>query len=241
MIKIDFDIDYHNLKWDYTAPASKLMLYLQEAAILHSEKSGLTMDWFFETKSGWVICDWDIVFLKPVRWADKLTVKTYPALFKGVMAHRGFNAFNSGGDEVLRAASRWVYTDRIKLRPIKVKEEMAAKYGELIPLPVDTDFKITPINGSLIAEANLTVTRRDTDTNRHANNISYLLWVTDLLTDKQYNENRITHLKISYKKQCVMDDKINVKLYNNGKSYYGAISDCLNPSLLLCEIYFETE
>lgn len=238
MLKVDFNIDYYNLKWDYTAPASKLMLYLQEASILHSEHSGLTMDWFYKTKSGWVICDWDIEFLKPVKWADKLTVTTFPSMFKGILAHRGFTACNSKGEEVLRAASKWVYTDRIKLRPIKVSEDMSAKYGELLPLPVATDFKIASHMDKLIAENSLTVTRRDTDTNRHANNISYLTWVTDLLTDEEYNSSRITHLKIAYKKQCVMGDVVNVKLYQNGNSYYALIN---REDTLLCEIYFETE
>lgn len=238
MLKVDFDIDYYNLKWDYTAPASKLMMYLQEAAILHSERCGLTMDWFFETKSGWVICDWDIVFLKPVKWADRLTVKTYPAMFKGILAHRGFNAYNFKGEEVLKAASKWVYTDRLKLRPIKVKADMAAKYGELLPLPVDTDFKISPFDGKPIAQSSVNITRRDTDTNRHANNVSYLLWVTDLLSDKIYNEQRITRLKIAYKKQCVMSDTVDIRLYQKDSSYYALIK---KEDTLLCEIYFEME
>ncbi len=239
MFKVDFDIDYYNLKWDYTAPASKLMLYLQEAAILHSERCGLTMDWFFETKSGWVICDWDIMLLKPVRWDSRLSVLTAPASFKGIMAQRGFTAVNSDGEEVLRAASRWVYTDRVKLRPVKVKDEMSSKYGELVPLPFDTDFKITPETDRLIAENTVTVTRRDTDTNRHANNISYLMWVTDLLTDEEYNQKRITRLKISYKQQCVMSDIIQIRLYGgeNG-AYYAKIT---REDTLLCEIYFEME
>jgi len=238
LIKVDFDIDYYNLKWDYTAPASKLMLYLQEAAILHSERVGLTMDWFFQTKSGWVILDWDIAFLKPVKWADKLTVTTYPSLFKGIMAHRGFIGTNSEGEEILRAASRWVYTDRVKLRPIKVDSEMSSKYGELMPLPLETDFKISPVEGELAGNTSLIVTRRDTDTNRHANNISYLLWVTDLMGDKEYNEGRITRLKIAYKKQCVAGDRVNVALYRKDNSYYGTVA---SEDSLLCEIYFETE
>lgn len=238
MIKVTFDIDYHGLKFDYTAPASKMMLYLQEAAILHSEYAGLTMDWFYETKRGWVIRDWDICFLKPVKWADKLTVETYPAMFKGIMAHRGFNAYTSAGEEVLRASSRWVFTDRLKLKPVRVDEEMQAKYGELKALPVETDFKIRHPEGEEEVSSSIIVARHDTDTNQHANNISYLTWVTDLLTDEEYNYNRISRLKIAYLKQCVMSDKVDIKLIKKDNCRYATIT---GEKGLLCEIYFELE
>ena len=214
------------------------MLYLQEAAILHSERAGLTMDWFYETKRGWVIRDWDIAFLKPVSWADRLTVETCPALFKGIMAHRGFVGCNSAGDEVLRASSRWVFTDRLKLRPVKVEPEMQAKYGELKPLPLDTDFKIKPLQGEEEKAATLQVARHDTDTNRHANNISYLIWVTDMLTEDEYENNRISRLKISYLKQCVMGEKVDIRLIREGNCRYAAIT---GQQGLLCEIWFKLE
>ncbi len=238
MIKVDFNIDYHGLKFDYTAPASKLMLYLQEAAILHSEYAGLTMDWFYQTKRGWVIRDWDIAFLKPVKWADKLTVETFPAMFKGIMAHRGFICHNSAGEEVLKASSRWVFTDRLKLKPVRVEADMQAKYGELKPLPIETDFKITPLEGVEEAVTTLRVARHDTDTNRHANNISYLTWVTDMLTEEEYERSRISRLKISYLKQCVMGEEVNIRLISQDKYRYATIT---GEQGLLCQIYFELE
>lgn len=236
MIKINFRLDYSHLKWDYTAPASKLLEYLQEAAILHSESVGLTMDWFFEEKKGWVIRSWDIEFLKNIKWNEEFSIETFPCLFKGILAQRGFVCRNSQGEVVIKAASEWVFTDRLKLRPIKVTEEMSSKYGELLPLPLETDFKINPTDTDNYRETTLRVTRRDTDTNRHTNNISYLEWVTDMLSDEEYNSGRITRLKTSYKKQCVMGDEIKIRLYKQENAYYAAI---FKENELLSEIYFE--
>lgn len=236
MIKINYRLDYTGLKWDYTAPASKLVACLQEAAILHSEKIGLTMDYFFEEKKGWVIRNWDIEFLKPVRWNEEIEIETFPALFKGIMAHRGFVCRNKNSEVVINASSQWVYTDRVKLKPVKVTEEMSQKYGELKPLPVETDFKIHPIDSDNLRQSTHLVTRRDTDTNRHTNNISYLEWITDMLTDEEYNSGRITRLKAAFKKQCVMGDKVDIILYTKGNSYYAAIC---SKGDLLSEIYFE--
>lgn len=236
MFEKKFEIDYQGLKWDYTVPLSKMLIYLQEASILHSESTGLTMDWFLEQKTGWVICNWDIEVIKPLKWSQKFTVRTYPCLFKGIMAHRGFEVMLNN-EVILKASSKWVYTNRIKRRPVKVEPEMSAKYGELGVLPIATDFSMSRIeNADTVIEKRVVVTRRDTDTNRHTNNVSYIEWVTDMLSDEQYNIAFIKKMKIAYHKECVMGDSLDIKLYNTENKFYSTI---YKEDVLLTEIYFE--
>lgn len=235
MFEHNYEIDYQGLKWDYSVPLSKLMAYLQETSIRHSQEVGLTMDWFYEQKSGWVICSWDIEILDKVKWPETLRVVTCPSMFKGVMAHRGFEIF-SGDRLISRASSKWVYTNRVKRRPVKVSEEMKNMYGDLKPLPVETAFAVTKIQDKEpIAQRSVAVTRRDTDTNRHTNNISYIQWVTDMLSDEQYNNSFIKKAQIAYHRECVMGDCVNICLYNDENKFYATIS----KEELLAEIYFE--
>lgn len=235
MFEHNYEIDYQGLKWNYSVPLSKLMVYLQETSIRHSQEVGLTMDWFYQQKSGWVICNWDIEVMDIVKWPYKLTVKTCPAMFKGVMAHRGFEILCED-KVILKASSKWVYTNRLKRRPVKVSEDMKAKYGELMPLPVETDFVVNKIqNKEPVAKKEIVVTRRDTDTNRHTNNISYIQWVTDMLSDEEYNQSFIKKMQIAYHRECVMNDRVEIFLYNEENKFYATISN----EELLAEIYFE--
>ena len=67
--------------------------------------------------------------------------------------------------------------------------------------------------GELIAERTVTVTRRDTDTNNHANNVKYLEWVMDDIPDEIYVDMRLKDIRIVYRKECMRGDMINVKTY----------------------------
>ena len=67
--------------------------------------------------------------------------------------------------------------------------------------------------GELIAKRDVTVTRRDTDTNTHANNVKYLEWVMDDIPDESYVDMRLKDIRIVYRKECMRGDVINVKTY----------------------------
>ena len=234
--RAEYTIDYQGLTQHLTAPLPKLMTYLQETAIRHSETAGLTMEWFGEQLTGWVILGWNIEIISVPKWLDDITIVTAPAKFKGILAHRGFEMLDSSGNVILKAASQWVYTSRKNRRPIHPPEDMPAKYGNLIPLPLSPDFKIPSIDScEHISSVSVTVTRRDIDTNLHVNNISYIDWAMDSIPEEVFNNMHITHSKISYKKECLLNDTVIVKTYRQDNTFTTIITDKWDNTLT--EIY----
>ena len=67
--------------------------------------------------------------------------------------------------------------------------------------------------GDLLYTRTLPVTRRDTDTNGHANNVKYLEWAMDDVPDEIYDGMSLADVRIVYRKECVRGDIVEVKTY----------------------------
>lgn len=229
-------IDYHGLDTNLKISAQRLIDYLQESAVRHSNWAGYSMDWFMEQMKGWIILNWDLKIFDYPKWNEKITVKTWPCLFKGILGYRGFE-ITSNNKIILQAFSKWVYTDLQKRRPVLPPKGMTERYGILKPEPFQSDFKIL-LNSDFIKinTSNLKVTRRDIDTNLHVNNISYIEWVIDCIPDNIYDSMIIQNIKINYKKECRKDMVVYIDLYTRENEI---ISEIKNDNIILTEIYIK--
>lgn len=233
----DYIIDYHQLDINLKVTLPKLLTYLQETATRHSDDSGITMDYLFEHKVGWVLINWNVKILKMPSWRDKITIETAPELFKGIVAYRGFWVKNEAGEVIAYASSKWVFTSRELRRPIRAEKELVDKYGELRPMPLEGDFKISDISTmELIKENEILVGRRDMDSNRHVNNISYIDWALELIEDEVYYSKDIVEARLTYKKECLAGDKVYLKCYKNDETYIVLLNDADQNSV--CEFEF---
>ena len=212
----NFSVCYHDLKNNMYVKEAKLIDFLQETAVFHSEYAGFDINRFIAENKGWMVTDWDIRINSPLKWNDTLRVHTYPIIFKGVLAKRGFFAYDKDGNTVLSAASRWAFTDLAKRRPTKIWSEMETAYGFFEPSPFETDFS-QPYNNAeeteFIGSFSHKVTRRDTDTNDHVNNVSYFEWAADNFPEDIYNNMNAKHIMIKYKKECTLGEDIEVRTY----------------------------
>ena len=212
----NFSVCYHDLKNNMYVKEAKIIVFLQETAVFHSEYAGFEINRFIEENKGWMVTDWDIRINTPLKWNDTLRVHTYPIIFKGILAKRGFYAYNAGGDVVLTAASRWAFTDLIKRRPTKIWKEMETAYGYFEPSPFETEY-LQPYEDTegleYLGSFSHTVTRRDTDTNDHVNNVSYFEWAADNFPDDIYNNMNAKHIMVKYKKECTLGAKVTIKTY----------------------------
>lgn len=236
--KTDYLIDYHGLDTNLKISTPRLIDYLQESAVRHSDWAGYSMDWFTRQMKGWLILNWDLKIFDYPKWNEKITVKTWPCLFKGIIAYRGFEITNNINNKIiLQGFSKWVYTDLEKRRPVLPPKEMTERYGIIKPEPFKSDFKIPAYDSFTKININiLKVTRRDIDTNLHVNNISYIEWVIDSIPDDIYNTMIIENIKINYKKECTKDMFISIDLYTKENEIVSIIT---SNNVILTEIYIK--
>ena len=67
--------------------------------------------------------------------------------------------------------------------------------------------------GEPTAQQRFTVTRRDTDTNGHANNVKYLEWALDDVPDEIYDGMTLKDIRVVYRKECHRGDVVHTKTF----------------------------
>lgn len=125
-----------------------------------------------------------------------------------------FELFDTQGEKLARATSRWVLIDIVKRRPLRLTQELIEKYQgepqsqafeeELENMSYPKDFFDT----ENAVKQRYTVLRRDIDSNMHMHNLAYLDAAGELLPQQIYEEGEKNHIRISYKKEILYGEEI---------------------------------
>ena len=237
-------IAYHGIKPDLTVSFPNLVSSVLEASLLHSESTPYPMAWYAANNVGFLLTNWQIEVKQYPKWNDELTIHTWPVHFKGIVAERAFEVFDEAGSLLALANTGWVFTDLAKRRPARPDAELIAGYGEHYPSALAKDFKLPDYKGyTSVNQAAIHVTRRDTDGNNHANNVSYLEWAMDLIPDHIYDRGRIIEMKTVYKRECLRGMSVLIEAFQNPvneKLFIVRVTDAAQEvPLLLCEMFFK--
>ena len=204
-----FNIEYHLIAADLTARFPGLMFCVQEASIRHTESTDYKMQWYTDNMRGWILTNWHIEVSRMPKWNEVITVRTWPSRFKGIVADRSFEVLDAEGNRLVSAVAAWVYMDLAQRRPVKPPQDLVDGYGEVLPPIHETVFAIGGHEGyNLVSTREMTVTRRDTDTNEHANNVRYIEWAFDDIPEAIYASGCPATVKVAYKRECKAGDKL---------------------------------
>ena len=192
-----------------------LLSQLQEMAILHSDSLGYTIDYMLEHGWFWSVVNWHLKIHRMPRYGEKIIIQTWNDKFSRFQANRSFYVFDEAGNKMVDGISRWVFMDLNKRRPANVPADMPSKYysGKESAIADEKFLMPKEAEGELIAERTQVVTRRDTDTNNHANNVKYLEWVMDDIPDEIYVDRKLEDVRIVYRKECMRGDVLTVKTF----------------------------
>lgn len=196
------------------SPAALLSI-LQEAAISHSDCLGYTPSYLMEQEKGWAVINWHIQIHRMPVHPENYHLETWSCRCRKMQAERGFYLYDSRGDRLMEVMSRWVYMDTARRRPANVPESMIEAYGDKqMPAIENEKFQMPaePEEGTPI-QSFVRVTRRDTDTNGHANNVKYLEWAMDDVPDEIYETMEAKDIRIVYRKECRRGDLVELRTY----------------------------
>lgn len=196
------------------SPAA-LLSTLQEAAISHSDRLGYTPSYLMEQEKGWAVINWHIQIHRMPVHPEEYHLETWSCRCRKMQAERGFYLYDGHGERMMEVMSRWVYMDTAKRKPANVPESMIQAYGEKqMPAIENEKFQMPkePEEGTPI-QSFVRVTRRDTDTNGHANNVKYLEWAMDDVPDEIYDTMEARDIRIVYRKECRRGDLVELRTY----------------------------
>lgn len=180
--------------------ANKCLDLFQEVAFAHSEDVGASFDWLNSKNLGWVITIWKMQVMDLPRSGQQISLKTSTGPLGRIQAARQFWARDEEGQDLFVAQSLWVLMNKETRKPSRLPKDLMAKYGDDKTAPILTrdDFKEPELRpAELFKQRKIATTRRDMDSNRHINNVAYVTWAMDDITDEIY-ESKLKGLDVRY-------------------------------------------
>lgn len=192
---------------------------LENIAGEHSNMVGYGALDICKTGVSWVLLDWKVrVFKRPI-YSEELTVKTWGRYFKKAYTYRDFEIYNSNGELLVVATSKWVLIDVKTHNILKLSDEIknAYKPGDIKVFEEETLSKIE-VPSEFTNEIKYTVGRKDIDINNHMHNTYYINLAYEVLPEDVYNNRPYDLFRISYKNEIKLGDTITCKYaFDKGK------------------------
>ncbi len=166
----------------------------------------------------WILMDWKLKVIKRPSYGEELLVKTWGRNVKKVTTYRDYEIYNENNELCAIATTKWALLDINLKKIIRISPEIINKYilneksvfeeEELSKISIPEEFENCII---------YTVQRRNIDVNGHMHNTHYLDLAYEALPEDIYNNRPYNNLRISYKKEIKLGDKVNC--------YYSHIDD----------------
>lgn len=185
--------------------AENILKYFGETSSEETEK--LVAEKEIEFKFGWMLYRWKVEIMEYPRVKEDVYVETWVSKFDRFYAFREFALLDKNKNIIAKASTVWLCIDMDKKRPVRIPTEYSDNiygFGEA-NFKSFYDFKDSlDINGF----SKFKVRRSDIDYNNHVNNTKYLSWMIESMTDKVYNDYRLSAFEIIYKKEVKYGDTI---------------------------------
>lgn len=204
------DVDNHN-----KIKPSSIMQYMQETAALQLDKLKDGLNYTNITNAVWILIGWKMkIFNNDISWNEECFVKTWTRKFEKFYSYREYEFRNKNNNLIAIATSKWIYLD-LQSNAFKTpSNELIKKYDSENKVVFEKEISKLKEPKVLEKKFNYIVQKRDIDTNNHMNNVMYLNIAENVLPE---NSN-IKEIEILYKKECKLNEIINVFSYETGNN-----------------------
>lgn len=199
----------HAYEVDFAGKAhlSALLNYLQDAAGEHAGRLGFSITELLKNDQTWLLSRYHVKIFHYPSFGREVTVSTWPSGAQGIFALRDFEMVDERGELVLVATSSWILLDLQKKLPLRVEIVLAGR-----PLfdrrALEDSFQPLPQIGRVSRERSFRVLTRDLDFNRHVNNVVYIQWALEAVTDEIALAKRPLEVEVSYRAEAFYGDEI---------------------------------
>lgn len=215
-------VRYSETDMDARLSVTGLMNYFQDCSTFHSEDSGVGISYLDHEGKVWLLSSWQIVIYRRPRLGEEITVKTWPYEAKGIFGMRNFT-LHGGADELLAAAdSCWFLVDVSTGKPVRVRTEDVAAYGEEEPrFPMVQASRKIALPENMEEKKRIPVMKHQLDTNRHVNNAQYVDMAMEVLPEGTL----ISQIRAEYKKAAVLGDTVVLMASESGDTHVISLRD----------------
>jgi len=204
----DFQVRSYECGPDGAATLPTVCNYLQEAASLHAETLGFSRSSFAAQGANisWVLTRLRANMRRYPRWAERVTVETYPRGGRRITAHRDF-VLRVGDEAVGEATSEWMIIDLGTRKVVPVPASVYGLANDERP-PVLGEDAFSRLRWSCrenAGEMSFRARRGDIDLNGHVNNVHYVTWLVETLPS---GVGAIREFEIAFKSETLAGDEV---------------------------------
>ena len=204
--------------WGRCRP-SAVLGYLQEAATLAAEDGGFGREKTLEYHAFWMLARIWFRLDRPLRWEEKVTVRTWHRGSKTALMYRDFDLL-AGGVPVGEAVSAWVLAgveDRKLLRLSQMRELEGTEGGGLCKQLTLSKLRMP---GEMEERDRRRMGYSDTDINGHVNNTRYADIVCDAVPWEVWDTSQIRDFTISYHREVPRGESFTLSRARTGEKQY---------------------
>ncbi len=193
-----------------------ILEYLENIAAYHSDSVGYGVNTTKQTNLNWLLLDWKVKVLKRPKYGQELEIHTWSRKIEKFYAYRAFELYDAQMNLCAIATSKWLLVNSKTGKISRVDSEMAEKYQSEIDKMVFENEEITKMNipENFENEIIYQVQRRDIDVIGHMHNLYYLDIAYEALPKDIYEERPFDNVRIMYKKETKLGEKV-VGKYSN--------------------------
>ena len=195
-----------------------ILEYLEDIAAYHSDSVGYGVNTTHITNLNWVLLDWKVKVLKRPTYGQELDIHTWSRSVEKFYAYRDFEVYDKNNELCVIATSKWLLINSKTEKIARVDPEMAAKYQSETEKSVfpEKDIKKLVEPDHLDREIEYTVQRKDIDVIGHMHNLYYLNLAYEALPEQIYNQRPFDYIRIMYKKEMKLGEKVVCKYVKQG-------------------------
>ena len=216
---------------------SALLNYFQDAMVHNADSFGAGSDYAFNNGQLWVLVDYEIDIFDLPLGKTMITCSTAPYAIKRFFAFRKWEMRDSKGNLIAIAKGKFVLID-IKTKDIVAPtEEMIKIFKNVIEEGGVTPFtKNNPLDTEVIYKSEDVVKSTYIDINNHMNNVYYMIIAYNNIPHEILDTCSIKKIRITYKKECVINDLLTIEGRRDDKTFYYEIK---NNDIILSKVSFK--
>lgn len=210
---------------------TSIVNYMQDCSNFHSQDIGITVDSIKKANKAWYLNSWQIEILRKPELFENITIGTLAHGFDAFFGYRNFFIKDKDDNIVVKANSVWVHMDLQTMRPCKIEESIADKYGVEPKLDMEYMPRKIKVKGEFIKGDTIKVVYEQIDTNGHVNNEQYIA-VAHSQIPYDFDIRRI---RVEYKVSAKLGDIITAYVAKNENSYIVELKDINNKVYAIVE------
>ncbi len=188
-----------------------ILSYFEDIGTIHSDSAGYGIKDIPTKHRTWILMDWKLDVISRPKFGENIKVKTWSSNIDKPTFHvyRNYEIFDEKENLIATGISKWVFFDTENMKIAKIDNSLIALFNPE-GNEQDAESQIEKIKEPASFEnmVEYVVNRGDIDINQHVHNLNYLKLAYEALPEDIYLKKECNHVRIMYKRQIKLGDKI---------------------------------